>query len=707
MRPGGLRASGADFGGPRSEFLDKYFADRQKLLDRAVTHESYQRIVDDLRHPGQQAIVAAPADRNALVLAGPGAGKTRVIVHRVAFLVNILRVPPRQVLVLCFNRLAALQLKRRLRELIGAAGTRVTVLTYHALAARLTGTSFAERPGGTQATAAAGADGDRAPDLAGLIPAATRILRGEQPVAGLAEDEVRERLLAGYRYVLVDEYQDIDEEQYQLISAVTDRTSREADTKLAILAVGDDDQNIYAFRGANVAYIRRFQEDYQAQLHFLLENYRSTGHILAAANQLIAHNRDRMKTGQAIRIHTLRERQPSGGDWEALDPAGRGRVQVLALTDGQNEASAVVAELQRLQSLKPDLDWSACAVLARTRDALQPIRAACEQLQIPVIWGLEGERLPRLTRIREIARFLDYWDAHRDQDGRASELLPTADAAVCQTTQAEHCRPAEQLSAGVSGDPWRELLDSLLAQWQDETDNCVLPVAEALDFVYDSLAEQRREQRVGRGVFLATVHAAKGTEFDHVLVPGTGWTGAADRERQEEERRLYYVALTRARQTLTLLAAHPDRHLHVKLLSGEFLVQRLAGQSAHVPPDVLAQRYELLAPEDVDLGFAGARPAGHPIHTALAELQPGSELQFVARGESIELLDAFGRPVVRLSQAACRRWRSRLGTVRRIRVTALVQRRRVDEQAEFRQRCRCERWEIPLAEVIWLPRDND
>jgi hypothetical protein len=190
-------------------------------------------------------------------------------------------------------------------------------------------------------------------DLSDLIPAATRILRGEQPVPGVEADQVRDRLLAGYRYVLVDEYQDIDQQQYELISALTDRTGQDDDTRLSILAVGDDDQNIYTFRGANVEFIRRFQTDYQAHLHCLLENYRSTAHIINAANRLIAHNRDRMKTDREIRINAARQNDPPGGLWERLDPVARGRVQVLRPTGGQHEAELIVGELLRLSRLSP------------------------------------------------------------------------------------------------------------------------------------------------------------------------------------------------------------------------------------------------------------------------------------------------------------------------------------------------------------------
>jgi ATP-dependent DNA helicase RecQ len=161
--------------------------------------------------------------------------------------------------------------------------------------------------------------------------------------------------------------------------------------------------------------------------------------------------------------------------------------------------------------------------------------------------------------------------------------------------------------------------------------------------------------------------------------------------------------MTRARHTLTLFADRPSRHPHVRLLPGGFLLQRSAPPAAEVPREVLARRYELLGLDDVDLGFAGSRGERHPIHAALAQLQPGSPLRFVPQGELIELADAQGHPVARLSQAACRRWKDRLPTVQQVRVVALVQRRRTDEQADFRQRCRCDRWEVPLAEVVYLP----
>ena len=86
----------------------------------------------------------------------------------------------------------------------------------------------------------------------------------------------RYALVGRISHILVDEYQDIDAEQYELVALLAGKTLEEKDQKMTILAVGDDDQNIYRFRGANVAFIRKFHEDYQAQIHYLVENYRST-----------------------------------------------------------------------------------------------------------------------------------------------------------------------------------------------------------------------------------------------------------------------------------------------------------------------------------------------------------------------------------------------------------------------------------------------
>ena len=132
-------------------------------------------------------------------------------------------------------------------------------------------------------------------DFDRIIKDAVKLLKGEKEVPGIEADEQRDRLLAGYSHILVDEYQDIDEDQYELVSAIAGRSLSEEDGRLSILAVGDDDQNIYTFRGANVRYIRRFQDDYSKNVIYLVENYRSSRHIISASNALIRSNQDRMK----------------------------------------------------------------------------------------------------------------------------------------------------------------------------------------------------------------------------------------------------------------------------------------------------------------------------------------------------------------------------------------------------------------------------
>jgi len=660
----------------KEAFVRRWFADRREQIRRATTAESFRRIVDALDNPAQIEIVAAPEEGSRLVLAGPGSGKTRVIVHRCGYLIRVLRVPAHRVLVLCFNRGAALELRRRLAGLIGDDARGITVQTYHGFAMRLTGHSYAERLTGSDNNGIG-----REPDNAGLdqvIAEAVDLLEGRADLPGVEPDAARDRLLAGFRHILVDEYQDIDADQYRLVAAIAGR-SREAngdDDRLTLLAVGDDDQNIYAFRGASIDYIRRFREDYDAELHELVENYRSTGHIIAAANALIAHNRDRMKTDRPIRIDRRRTSRPAGGRFADLDGHAKGRVLVLRTANAGCQAVALVERIQTLQRLDGGA-WSDQAVLARTHGALAPIRALCEDRGIPV--AVTGD-LPALHRIREIDSFLAALRKHGREPCTADQLT-----ALIPTT----------------GGPWRTLIEGLIADWHAEAGDSPLPAVEIAEFCYETLAEQRRERRLGDGVLLTTLHGAKGLEFPHVLIVDGGWSQNRDAKTVEEERRLFYVGMTRAKETLTLGELAGGGHPHLPLIdSGDWLMR--AEPDIEPPPtDVVNRRYTRLTPADLDLGYAGRQRPGATIHAHLAALDHGDPLHWHRDRDSLVLLDQTGQPVGRLSRRAAAQWLPRLEQIKGIRIDAMLRQDKAHSAPDFAERCHCEHWEVPLVEIRW------
>ncbi|MES0120485.1 UvrD-helicase domain-containing protein [Mesorhizobium sp. C277A] len=179
----------------------------------------------------------------------------------------------------------------------------------------------------------------------------------------------------------MDEYQDIGPEEYALISAIAGRSLDDPDLQLSLFVVGDDDQNIYAFAGASIRFIRQFEADYRARPQFLIENYRSTGHIIAAANAVIAPAADRMKAGHDIAIDRRRSKAPPGGDMAALDPVAQGRVQVLDCRAGDvAQAMAAVDELVRLSRLDPEWSWSRAAIIARDWRRLASVRPMPKRL---------------------------------------------------------------------------------------------------------------------------------------------------------------------------------------------------------------------------------------------------------------------------------------------------------------------------------------
>jgi ATP-dependent DNA helicase RecQ len=658
----------------RIKFVNKYFADRKDVIERATTQEAYRKIVEKLGNPVQISTVGSPLGENTLVLAGPGSGKTTVVAHRCAYLLQVERVPPRQILVLCFNHSAALSLRKRLNALVGKEAWGVLVSTYHGAAMRIAGISVR---GMIEANRDKDIDFDR------VILDAVRLIRGEIEVPGIEPNEVRDQLLGGYSHILVDEYQDIDQAQYDLVSAIAGRTLEDGEGQLSIMAVGDDDQNIYAFRGANVEFLRKFKEDYQAKEVPLVENYRSTRHIIDASNRLIKHNKDRKKIDHKIRINREREPNLPGGRWELLDPVSKGRVQVIAVKNHYHQAECVKAELERLKGLSPGLAWDDCAILARSRRVLWPVRSLLEQAGLPVKIPLESS-LP-LHRVREFSAFMEALSGQKGENRRASELLALID----------------DLISGNTASPWWRMLVGFVKALADETADATLPVDWGIDSFYDYVAEQRREKFLGSGIFLGTIHSTKGMEFPHVVILDGGWGAPSDDKQTEEERRTLYVGMTRARETLALMMSEERPNPLLRDLKGGNLLLRRGAAPSSKPGGTAYRQYEVLGLDDVYLDFAGGFHQPDPIHAHLSRIQAGDTVFLTADNPAINICDKEGVCVGRLSQGAAAKWEDKLELVSEVRVVAMVKRDSLDSKEGFRDHVKADKWEVPVLEVVF------
>ena len=696
-----------------NEFVDKWFKGKEAVLRRDTLPEHYEQIVKKLGNRTQERIVADDRERtNVLVLAGPGSGKTRVLVHRIAYLIRVRRENPGTILALTYNRHAAVEARRRLDELIGSDARAVNVMTCHALAMRILGRSFAE--------AAANPDADA---FDNMLRDATRLLRGGETTAFVT----REQMLGRLNWILVDEYQDLGEPEYELISALAGKTLAEDDARLNLFAVGDDDQNIYAWKGASVRYIRRFAQDYRAKEEYLVENYRSSGFIIDAANRCIEGAAERLKRDHRLRIDTRRGADPPGGPWCNRDSLAKGRVQILHLRGGRlSQAVAAVEELKRLSELDPNWQWSRCAIIARNWADLDPVRSACMVHEIPV--QSAREELSSFWRARETQRFLTRLEARKSTTIEVAEV--------------------QRYRTDLPVNRWAVLLAQALEELMlEESHAAVLPTA----FVRNWLGEWSREiRRRQRGLLLTSAHRAKGLEFDHVVILDGRWrsTNAEDAEDSEAPRRLYYVSMTRARETLSLIGTQchfvvpetektdapgsPAGHgLRTSQEDGDrggsrdnslaagrderasALLQPLRVAPSvlerHVPrPEIADPRLDVRVAEctmaDVVLSFAGWGTANSKANRAIARLEPGDPLSMVRDNGHWKILDHGGDQVGRMA----RKWSPPAGmAIDRAVVQGIFTRWAKDEaDAERRQRLRCETWEVVVPKLQLSPRNR-
>ncbi|NWH05352.1 RecQ family ATP-dependent DNA helicase [Desulfobacter latus] len=662
------------FASSYDDFIQQHFPRQKELIQTAMTAQAYKDIVQSLENHTQETIVASPPEQNILVLAGPGSGKTRTIVHRCAWLIKAKSVDPSSILVLCFNHQAMIELRKRIRQLTGKRASLVTAMTYHGFAMRLTGRSFMEsQTGQSRKQNKTGFDS--------VIDEALDILNGEREIVGIEQSEAREYLLARYRYILVDEYQDIDDRQYRFISALTGRLEQDRDMKISIMAVGDDDQSIYGFRNANVKFIKQFQQDYGAKTFYLLENYRSSYPVIQASNAFIGLNSNRMKTNMPCRINAKRltvEQPAQNINTDEL-------VQVIQVNDMVGQAVFTAKKIKQFIAENPDKGFHDVAVVSRQGmgySFLVALRMALAKEDIPFCYSIKNSSGVPILKIREIQQFLNYLEDHKKESKRPVELKQ------------------EILSRFPQKNTWTRQVEQILESWCAINSDMEISIDRAKGFALETLLEERQENKTGSGVFIGTAHSVKGMQFEVMFILDGGWKN----KDLEEERRLFYVAMTRAISFLYIFKIQYENkdHVnpHVPFLEQNEFVHVTEADQFEIRGFNEALTVSILGMEDLFISYAGLFHGNHPIHHALSKLNPMDKVQLTENNGHIYIKNKDHQTITRLSNKGSAKWRGRTQNILHVRVLGMIQRRKTDGEGYDNTRQLSDFWELPVVEIL-------
>ncbi len=512
------------------------------------------------RLDAMQRVAASAPGGPLLIVAGPGTGKTRTLTHRIAYLCAELNVFPEHCLAITFTRRAAEELRHRLDGLLGPVAEDVTVGTFHSVGLQILRENreaaglpadfrIADDADRTAARAEAGDDHDaylallRKQDLVDLDELLTlplALLRADQRLA----DSYRDR----WRWIFVDEYQDVDEVQYELL-----RLLSPADGNLC--AIGDPDQAIYSFRGADVGYFLRFSQDFtDARLVRLNRNYRSSAPILAAAVQAIAPSS--LVPGRRLDPARLDPEAPLIGRYAASSVADEASFVVRTIDELVGGLSHRSLDSGRIDGRTTALSFSDVAVLYRTDAQAAPVVDALSRANIPV-QKRSHDRLRDRPGVADIARELRHTSGLEDG-------LPARVRLAGQVVSERFAIPTLDGSGAVRPEDVRvavDLLTPLARRCGDDLELFLSQLATGAEV--DALDPR------AQAVTLLTLHAAKGLEFPVVFLVGAEdrllplrWPGSEpDDDAVAEERRLFFVGVTRAQDRLYVShAARRVRH---------------------------------------------------------------------------------------------------------------------------------------------------
>ncbi len=497
-------------------FVQKYFkGERVEQIERNITSKKYEQLFNQLSKK-QMQIISDKESRVIVVAAGPGSGKTRVLVHKLASLLLLEDVKHEQLLMLTFSRAAATEFKQRLMGLIGNAAHFVEIKTFHSYAFDLLG-----RIGNLE-------------DAKDVVGRAARMI---------SEGEVEPNRI-GKTVLVVDEAQDMSSEEFALVRALMS-----VNEEMRVIAVGDDDQNIYEFRGSDSNYMRQLLADDKSTFVEMTENYRSMQHVVAFANAFVKGIHNRMKQTPILSMskdegtvvvthhasHIMFQRVVS----DLLRQRNSGTISVLTHT---NEEAVILVALLRRHGLRSKL-----------------------------IQSMDGFRFWNMAEVRLFLKYIE-----RD----------THTPIITDEVWNEAKRKTFQAYATSSSLPYLKRCIELF-----EKINKAKYLTDFKELVFESTTEDFCDTS-DADVVVSTIHKSKGCEFDDVYMLVSQPQHVTD-----SEMRSYYVGMTRARKRLFI---YTNSTLFDRLPADIHQVD----QTPYVFPDEVMLQ---LSHKDVNLGFFKSR----------------------------------------------------------------------------------------------------
>jgi len=455
-----------------NEFLQKYFKGRKNEINENITPEKFKQLFGELS-PAQLNIIKDQESNCIVVAAGPGSGKTKLLTHKLASLYMMEDVKHEQMLMLTFSRAAATEFKKRLIMLIGNAANFIQITTFHSYCFDLLG-------------------------KVGNLEKSDKII--EQTVEKINAEEV-ELIKLTKTILVIDEAQDMSAAEYSLIKKLM-----EINENIRVIAVGDDDQNIYSFRGSNSIYLEHLLSEPAAKKHELIDNYRSKTNIVEFANKFAEKISKRFKS---IPIMPMKKEN--------------GVINLTKLTSNNIEIPVINAVLSI------ELKGSTCIVTRTNEEALN-IAGLLSKKEKPAR-QIQTNNDFNLYNLVELRDFINDINIHDENSTITDDIWQNA---------------KKNLNKKYKNSD--NLLDVIkLIKDFEVINNKTKYKSDFKQFVYESKLEDFISAS-GNTILVSTIHQTKGREFDNVFLALSDYKNIND-----EKKREIYVAITRAKENLYIL----------------------------------------------------------------------------------------------------------------------------------------------------------